>query len=65
MTATSVYGIAIGDHFKDEDGIVYTVLSFITPPSMNAKWYANVKSSEDGDEIYPIAVEELQKMEKL
>jgi len=46
MPATSVYGIAIGDSFKDDDGEVFTVLRFVTPGGPHIKWKAIVKGEE-------------------
>jgi hypothetical protein len=62
MTATSVYGIAIGDSFRDDDGEVFKVISFVTPPSMTAKWIAIVKG-EEGESEFP--VEDLLNMQEV
>jgi hypothetical protein len=65
MTATSVYGIHIGDRFKDEDGVIHTVLEFLTPASHIRPWKVLCRSSEDGEETFEMEVHDLQEMTKI
>jgi len=62
MPATSVYGIHIGDAFKDADGEVFTVLEFITPTGPHIKWKAIVKGEEGEGSIL---VEDLLTMQEV
>ena len=64
MPATSVYGIHIGDAFKDADGEVFTVLEFITPTGPHIKWKAKVKTDQMVDPLI-IEVENLEIWEKV
>lgn len=62
MTAKKVYGVAVGDKFRNDEGQEITVLRFITPSSMTAPWIA-VVSGFDVEAQYE--VHELKELEQL
>lgn len=64
MPATNVYGVKIGESFKDDDGEVFTVLRFITPDKMTDKWKAVVKSDQIEEES-EMLVEDLLNMQEV
>ena len=51
MTAIEVYGVRVGEVFRNEEGDILTVLGFITPATLVEPWRARVTNGKDEGEM--------------
>lgn len=65
MPAVNVYGVRLGDRYKDPEGNILVVDEFVTPKTHTKEWLARAHIEDDDGVGVELPVKELMKWEKV
>lgn len=65
MTATAVYGVHLGDEFKDPEGNHLRVEEFVTPPTHSKEWRVRLHFVDDEGIGVEVDIKDLKQWEKV